>query len=116
MSDAAMQLVEDTGLHFESAGLPRMTGRVLGWLSICHPLQQAAAELAAASSASSGSISTTARSLVHMGFRRAGRGAQRSAGLLPAEAGRVECSLEERKAEFPALVARYHGRQERRGD
>jgi DNA-binding transcriptional regulator GbsR (MarR family) len=98
-----MQFAEDMGLHFESAGLPRMTGRVLGWLLICDPPQQAAAELAAALSASSGSISTTARSLIQMGFveRVAVRNDRRAFYRLRPDAW--SAALEEREAEMKRL-------------
>jgi hypothetical protein len=47
--------------------MPRMTGRIIGWLLICDPAEQTAAELANALSASKGSISTNTRMLVHLG-------------------------------------------------
>ncbi|MGI9003437.1 MAG: GbsR/MarR family transcriptional regulator [Pseudonocardia sp.] len=67
-SAETMQFVENVGLYFESVGLQRMAGRVLGWLLICEPPHQSAEELATALRASSGSISTTARLLMRMGF------------------------------------------------
>jgi DNA-binding transcriptional regulator GbsR (MarR family) len=48
---------DEIGLFFEDNGLPRMPGRVLGWLLVCDPPQQSADELAAALQASRGSIS-----------------------------------------------------------
>lgn len=45
--------------------MPRMAGRVLGHLLICDPPEQSSAELAAALSASKGSISTNTRLLLH---------------------------------------------------
>src|ERR1700716_1606374 len=41
----------------KSYGLPQMTGRVLGWLLVCDPVEQTAAQLAEALDASKGSIS-----------------------------------------------------------
>ena len=38
--------VEEVGLLFEHAGLPRMAGRILGWLLICDPPHQSPGELA----------------------------------------------------------------------
>jgi hypothetical protein len=38
-------------------GMPQMTGRVLGWLLVCDPAEQTAAQLAAGLEASKGSIS-----------------------------------------------------------
>lgn len=98
-----MQFVEDVGLHFESLGLPRMAGRMLGWLLVCDPPQQAAEQLTTALSASSGSISMTARMLTRMGFveRVAVRGDRRAFyRLRPHAWGAI---LEERAAEMKRL-------------
>jgi DNA-binding transcriptional regulator GbsR (MarR family) len=45
-----------------------MSGRVLGWLTVSHPPEQTASELAEALSASKGSISTATRSLLQLGL------------------------------------------------
>lgn len=50
------------------AGTPRMVGRVLGWLLVCEPPEQSAAELAEFLQASKGSISTATRVLLRMGL------------------------------------------------
>ena len=55
---------EELGLLFEQSGAPRMMGRVVGWLLICDPPRQTAADLARALHASAGSISTTTRQLI----------------------------------------------------
>jgi DNA-binding transcriptional regulator GbsR (MarR family) len=60
--------IEDVGLVFEEAGLPRMAGRVLGQLLICVPPHQTADELGSALHASKGSISTTLRMLTQSGL------------------------------------------------
>lgn len=60
--------VEEMGLLWEGIGVPRMTGRIIGWLLVCDPPAQTAAQLAAALSASKGSISTNLRALVQMGL------------------------------------------------
>lgn len=60
--------VEEWGLLFEQSGLPRMAGRVLGWLLVSDPAEQTAAELCGALSASKGSISTTTRLLERFGL------------------------------------------------
>jgi len=44
--------------------MPQMTGRVLGWLLVCDPIEQTAAQLAEALDASKGSISTATGMLV----------------------------------------------------
>lgn len=50
------------------AGTQRMVGRALGWLLVCEPPEQSAAELAQRLLASKGSISTATRVLLRMGF------------------------------------------------
>src|ERR1700712_5716115 len=51
-----------------SYGMTRMTGRVLGWLLVCAPVEQTAAQLATALEASAGSISGATGSLVRAGL------------------------------------------------
>lgn len=60
--------VEEVGIFFEREGMPRMAGRVLGWLMICDPPYQSPAELAEALLASKGSISTVTRLLIRIGL------------------------------------------------
>lgn len=60
--------VEDVGLSFEEMGLPRMAGRVLGWLLICDPPHQSMNELGEALLASKASISNTTRLLIQIGL------------------------------------------------
>lgn len=60
--------VEDMGLFFEQAGLPRMAGRVLGQLLLSDPPHQSLDELTEALMASKGSISTTTRVLIQIGL------------------------------------------------
>jgi DNA-binding transcriptional regulator GbsR (MarR family) len=60
--------VEEVGLFFEQRGLPRMAGRILGWLLICDPPHQTAGELADALLASKGSISSMTRMLIRLGI------------------------------------------------
>lgn len=45
-----------------------MVGRALGWLLVCEPPEQSAAELAETLQASKGSISTATRVLLRLGF------------------------------------------------
>lgn len=70
VSDKAGQarLIEDMGIAFEDLGLPRMAGRILGWLLICDPPYQSAAELSAGVEGSKGSISSMTRLLGQVGF------------------------------------------------
>jgi DNA-binding transcriptional regulator GbsR (MarR family) len=68
LTEAARRFVEDMAYLFEKSGGARMTGRILGWLLIADPPYQSAAQIAAALSASKGSISTGLRSLVDLGL------------------------------------------------
>jgi hypothetical protein len=66
---AIERFVEELGVLLElEAGTPRMVGRALGWLLVCDPPEQSAAELAEVLQASKGSISTATRVLLRIGF------------------------------------------------
>ena len=75
-----MDFVEQMGGYFESNGLTRLAGRLLGWLLVCDPERQSSEELAVALNASSGGISTNGRLLIQFGFieRRADAGHRRT--------------------------------------
>ncbi len=60
--------VEELGLFFQQRGLPRMAGRILGWLLISEPPYQSTGELAQPLLASRGSISTATRLLIQAGL------------------------------------------------
>jgi len=60
------QFVEEMGLMFESVALPRMAGRIFGWLLISSPQQQSSSELAERLQASKGSISSMTRLLIQL--------------------------------------------------
>ena len=60
--------IEDFGLYTEQLGFPRMAGRILGWLLICHPPHQSAGQLGDVLGASKGSVSTMTRLLIQMGM------------------------------------------------
>lgn len=62
------EIVEAVGLWFEAGGLPRMAGRVVGWLLVCDPPEQTMPELAENLSASMASISTMTRALTQFGL------------------------------------------------
>jgi DNA-binding transcriptional regulator GbsR (MarR family) len=73
-------LIEDVGMLFEGSGLPRMSGRVFGWLLISSPQHQTAGEIAAGVGASKGSMSTMLRMLTQFGMvERFGLPGERSA-------------------------------------
>ncbi|MDX2217144.1 MAG: transcriptional regulator [Oculatellaceae cyanobacterium bins.114] len=58
--------VEEVGLMFEQVGLPRMAGRIFGWLLISQPSHQSHNELAEVLQASKGSISMMTRLLIQL--------------------------------------------------
>jgi DNA-binding transcriptional regulator GbsR (MarR family) len=68
LSESERTFVEEVGVVFEQTGMPRMAGRVFGWLLISDPPYQSPAELAQVLQASKGSISTTVRLLLQMGL------------------------------------------------
>lgn len=65
---ALREMVEAIGLWFEAGGVPRMAGRVMGWLLICDPPEQTMQELAENLNASMGSMSTMTRVLTQFGL------------------------------------------------
>jgi DNA-binding transcriptional regulator GbsR (MarR family) len=82
------QFVEEMGQFLGSIGMTPMSGRMWGWLLICEPPEQTAADIASALHASRGAISGTARLLATAGLiRRASRpGDRREYFSAPAEA------------------------------
>lgn len=63
------EFIDATGVWIsKSYGMPQMTGRVLGWLLVCDPVEQTAAQLAQALEASKGSISGATGMLVRAGL------------------------------------------------
>jgi DNA-binding transcriptional regulator GbsR (MarR family) len=82
------EFVEEMGRFLASLGMTPMAGRMWGWLLICEPTDQTAAEIAEALHASRGAISGTARLLANAGLvRRSTRpGDRREYFSAPAEA------------------------------
>jgi DNA-binding transcriptional regulator GbsR (MarR family) len=82
------QFVEEMGQFLASLGMTPMAGRMWGWLLICEPPEQTAAEIADALQASRGAISGTARLLANSGLVRRGTkpGDRREYFSAPAEA------------------------------
>jgi DNA-binding transcriptional regulator GbsR (MarR family) len=68
ISNAERSFIEEVGVVFEQTGLPRMVGRLFGWLLISDPPYQSAGELATVLQASKGSISTSVRLMTQLGF------------------------------------------------
>ncbi len=58
--------IEDTGILFENFNLPRMAGRIIGFLLICTPSYQTASEIQKATGGSKASISLMTRLLVQL--------------------------------------------------
>ncbi|HEY3523207.1 MAG TPA: MarR family transcriptional regulator, partial [Candidatus Limnocylindrales bacterium] len=67
---AESDFVEEMGRVLASYGMTPMAGRMWGWLLICEPPEQTAADIADALRASRGAISGTARILANAGFIR----------------------------------------------
>ncbi|TCC34177.1 GbsR/MarR family transcriptional regulator [Kribbella speibonae] len=63
-----IEFVEHFALIRELAGSPRMEGRVLGYLMVSNKPYVSSAELSRALAASAGSISSTTRRLIDLGF------------------------------------------------
>jgi DNA-binding transcriptional regulator GbsR (MarR family) len=70
VTPAESDFVEDMGQVLASYGMTPMAGRMWGWLLICDPPEQTAADIAEALNASRGAISGTARILAGAGFIR----------------------------------------------
>jgi DNA-binding transcriptional regulator GbsR (MarR family) len=68
ISDSERSFIEEVGVVFEQTGLPRMAGRLFGWLLISDPPYRSPSELAEVLHASKGSISTSVRLLTQMGL------------------------------------------------
>lgn len=62
--------VEEMGQFLASLGMTPMSGRMWGWLLICEPTEQTAADISEALHASRGAISGTARLLASAGLIR----------------------------------------------
>src|SRR4029453_15306247 len=62
--------IEEMGQFLGGYGMTPMAGRMWGWLLLCAPPEQTAAQIADALGASRGAISGTARILTSAGFIR----------------------------------------------
>ena len=70
MTSSDSQFVEEMGQFLGSMGMTPMAGRMWGYLLICDPSEQTAAQIAEALHASRGAISGTARLLAGPGLIR----------------------------------------------
>ncbi len=68
MTDQEAAFVERVGSMLSGSGLPRMAGRIWGWLLICDPAEQTAASIAGELHASRGSVSGMVRLLEQAGL------------------------------------------------
>jgi DNA-binding transcriptional regulator GbsR (MarR family) len=80
--------IEEMGQFLGGYGMTPMAGRMWGWLLLCDPPEQTAADIADALGASRGAISGTARILTSAGFirRTTRRGDRREYFSSPPEA------------------------------
>ncbi|HEY4094948.1 MAG TPA: hypothetical protein VGM33_05535 [Baekduia sp.] len=73
-SEAELAFVDQVGRHFaRQYSLPPVTGRVAGWLLICEPPEQTAAEIAEAIHTSRSAVGTAIGMLEGFGFVRRSR-------------------------------------------
>ena len=88
MAQRESEFVEEMGQFLAGLGMTPMAGRMWGWLLICDPPEQTAAEIAEALHASRGAISGTARLLATSGLirRSTRRGDRREYFSAPPEA------------------------------
>lgn len=63
---AEREFVEEFGIVMAQTGLPRMAGRILGWLLISDPPHQSSEQLVKGLEASKGSISSMTRFLIQV--------------------------------------------------
>jgi DNA-binding transcriptional regulator GbsR (MarR family) len=88
VTEGESAFVEEMGQALATYGMTPMAGRMWGWLLICEPPEQTAADLAEALQASRGAISGTARMLTTAGMirRTTRRGDRREYFSAPPEA------------------------------
>jgi DNA-binding transcriptional regulator GbsR (MarR family) len=66
MNQDEIEYIEATGRAFDVMGMPRIAGRIIGWLLLCEPAHQTLDELCAATGSSKASASTMVRLLVNL--------------------------------------------------
>jgi hypothetical protein len=88
LTPAQSAFIEEMGQFLGGYGMTPMAGRMWGWLLLCDPPEQTAAQIADALGASRGAISGTARILTSAGFvrRTTKRGDRREYFSSPPEA------------------------------
>jgi len=68
LNNEKKRFIENIGLFFETQRLPRLAGRMVGYLLICDPPEQTANEIGGMLEMSKGSVSTMTRLLMQMGM------------------------------------------------
>lgn len=68
LSEEKKKFIENIGMFFETQRLPRLAGRMVGFLLISNPPEQTATEIGETLGMSKGSVSTMSRLLMQMGF------------------------------------------------
>ncbi|NGY66487.1 transcriptional regulator [Lentzea sp. NEAU-D13] len=63
-----LEWVERVAMYLARDGVPPIAGRVLGWLMVCDPPEQTAAQISAAIGSSRASLTSNLRLLSSMGF------------------------------------------------
>lgn len=64
LHEERLRLAEEFGQFFDESGLPRVEGRLLGWLVVCDPPEQSAEDIGEALGLSRGGISMGIRMLM----------------------------------------------------
>lgn len=67
-SEALMHVVDEFGTLMADSGMPRTSGRVMGWLLVCNPPEQTTSQLVEALHASKASISQATQLLAGVGL------------------------------------------------
>ena len=88
LTPAQSRFIEEMGQFLGGYGMTPMAGRMWGWLLLCDPPEQTAAQIAEALQASRGAVSGAARILTTAGFirRTTRRGDRREYFSSPPEA------------------------------
>jgi DNA-binding MarR family transcriptional regulator len=68
VDDRVLDWVERVAMYLARDGVAPIAGRVLGWLMICDPPEQSAAQISEAVGASRASLTTNIRMLITMGL------------------------------------------------
>ena len=105
MTDGESHFVEEMGQFLAGLGMTPMAGRMWGWLLICDPPEQTAAEIADALQASRGAISGTARILATSRPGPPDDAARRPARVLQRPAGGPRRAARQRRRRSTARCA-----------